>query len=178
MIAVDSHKFLVPNSESCIIVCLSEIIEFVERHLKYNPSSDYLIFKTKIIVAELLNNAIKHTKDAETFIEVSFDSKCINIIKTDFGAPFSKNSIIDFFKRPVGFKVQISKDDLHELYMVIENQNKIKFMCENTILSSEIDINNLLEHYGLLIMTKTADEFTYSYNEFTGLNTFNIIISK
>ena len=171
------QKFLVPDAPGRLTACLKEILIFVRQQINNNTLSESLIFRTKIIVTELLNNAIKHAVDTETYIKVCINNEQICIVKSDFGAPFSINAILDFFSQPPGFKVQISKDGLHDLYMVIENQNKIKFICEDNILNDDIDYNNLLEHYGLLIMAKTADEFTYNYNPYSGLNSFNVLIN-
>lgn len=171
------QKFLVPDTPHSLTACLNEILFFVKRQINSNSVSESLIFRTKIIVTELLNNAFKHSTDTETFINVFVDDQQISIAKTDFGPPFSINAVLDLFSQAPGFRVQISKDCLHVLYMVIIKKNTIKFFCEDNVVN-DIDFCNLLEHYGLLIMTKTADEFTYNFNAYSGLNTFNILINR
>jgi hypothetical protein len=41
---------------------------------------------------------------------------------------------------------------------------------------SPLDVSNLMEHFGLLIITKASDNFTYEYDIAKGLNTFSVYI--
>lgn len=130
--------------------------------VQYHHDSD-LLFKVKIIVTELLNNAVKHSGTQNTLLELHLDSSELIIKKTDSGKEFDLNS--QLYRRKT--KVVLSSDAMHLLYAVKEDL-RIRFYCEEYVAES-IDVKLLAEHMGLLIITKAADEFIYEYQKTNNL---------
>ena len=137
--------------------------------VQYHHEGD-LLFKVKVIVTELLNNAIKHSGTQKSKIELHLDSSELIITKSDCGKPFDLNNELQ--KR--NGQVVLSSDAMHLLYAVKEDEAKVRFYCEEN-LSDAIDFNALAEHMGLLIITKAAQEFTYEYLE--PVNLFKVKIT-
>lgn len=127
--------------------------------VQYHHDSD-LLFKVKIIVTELLNNAVKHSGTQNTLLELHLDSSELIIRKTDSGKEFDLNS--QLYRRKT--KVVLSSDAMHLLYARKEDDLRIRFYCEEYVAES-IDVKLLAEHMGLLIITKAADEFIYEYQK-------------
>ena len=174
MLAPVTNKFIFPNEAQALFSSLRHILDFVNSNLPFNVDAADLNFKLKVIITELLNNAVKHVGNTETIIHICIDDENIRIDKTDFGNPFAPGKHGSLLDKPVGSKVQLNSDPLHNIYASIENEMVVKFVCEENNNGQLPDINNLTEHFGLLIITKSADEFTYQYDRSSGLNTFKV----
>jgi two-component sensor histidine kinase len=166
-----TNKFAFPNRAQELFTSLRQILDFVSENLPFNVDAAAINFKLKVIITELLNNAVKHAGTAETVIHIHIDHEKIKIEKTDLGNPFNPNGLFEKF---TGQKAQLSQDALHCIYAIIESENFVRFICEEIDNGQLLDINNLSEHFGLLIITKSADEFTYQFDPSSGLNTFTV----
>jgi len=171
-----ANKFLLENNKGSLTTTLKEIIGFVNSNLPVNTALENTIFKVKVVVTELLNNAIKHVRNSETTIHILIDDENIIVKKTDSGNRFRLNSDLLFVDSPQGSKVQLCSDAFHCVYAIFENEHHIKFICEDKLTDDLTDFKEIMEHFGLLIITKAADRFTYEYDQQSGLNTFNVLI--
>ena len=169
-------KFLLADRTDSFIPSLKQMVEFIDLNLPHNDKNDGIKFKIKIILTELINNALKHVKNAESTIHILINNENIDIKKTDYGNRFNINGLKVIINTPPGYKVQITSDALHSVYAMFENEFNFTFICEEKISGGVADYNDLMEHFGLLIISKSADKFTYDYNKLTGLNTFNVKI--
>jgi hypothetical protein len=172
---LSTEEFFIPDTCASLVPTLKEILEFVGKTLAGAPDGENVLFKVKIIITELLNNALKHVKNSKTFIRVSVDDSNIHIIKQDIGNRLIINDLYLCQKGAAGQKFQISHDSLNSLYAIIESECQLKFICEEST-NNDVDYANLMEHFGLLIITKTANDFTYTHNPDTFLNTFDVLI--
>jgi hypothetical protein len=173
---IRADKFLLEKNKGSLTTTLKEIIAFVNSNLPVNTSLENRIFKVKVVVTELLNNAIKHVKNSETTIHVLIDGENITIKKTDNGSRFRINKDLLFSDGMQGRKVQLCSDAFHSVYAIFESEDRIKFSCEDKSTNDLTDFKDLMEHFGLLIITKAAHLFTYEYDRRTGLNTFTVLI--
>jgi hypothetical protein len=172
---LSTEEFFIPDTSASLVPTLKGILEFVGKALANAHDAENVLFKVKIIITELLNNALKHVKNSKTFIRVSVDDNNIHIIKQDIGSRLVINELYLCQKKPAGQKVQISQDSLNSLYAIVETECQLKFVCEEST-SNDVDYDNLMEHFGLLIIAKTANDFTYTHNPDTFLNTFDVLI--
>src|ERR1700761_9541185 len=166
-----TNKFVFPNRAQELFTSLRQILDFVSENLPFNVDAAAINFKLKVIITELLNNAVKHAGIAETVIHIHVDHQKIKIEKADFGNAFNPNGL---FEKSTGQKAQLSQDALHCIYAIIEGENFARFVCEEIDYYRVLDVNNLSEHFVLLIITKSADESTYQYDPSSGLNTFTV----
>jgi hypothetical protein len=139
--------------------------------MQYHHEGD-LLFKVKTIVTELLNNAVKHSGAQQTTFEVNLDSSTLTIVKKDAGKHFE----LPLQAKSESNRIVVSHDAMHLLYAVVENEDVIRFFWEDT-LADNLDINQLNEHMGLLIITKAANEFTYQYQNPVNLFTVKLSLS-
>jgi len=171
-----SSEFVFSTVANSSIISLKEILDFVNNNLPDNIAKVPVNFKVKVIVSELLNNAIKHAGDAETTFHIFIDDETIGIQKTDYGRRFNPNNLLSMPGTSPGTRIKISEDVIHKVYAIIENQSMIRFTCVEDTTVSFPDVLDIMEHFGLLIITKSADKFTYEYDYVTGLNKFSVIL--
>jgi anti-sigma regulatory factor (Ser/Thr protein kinase) len=173
---LSSSKFELSVAHEPLTKSLKQVLGFIGSTLPAYPDIEQILFKSKIVVTELLTNAIKHAGPSESVLRVIFyNGVDIIIEKTDFGNRFNPGNKISQLNENGENIVQLSKDAMHSIYAIKEADNFIKFVCEDRGDDNLPDINAIEEHFGLLIITKVADEFTYHYDEKSGLNTFTTV---
>lgn len=167
-----TNKFTFPGAAQSLVASQQQILDFINSNLPGHANAANIGFKVKMILAELLNNALKHVGNAATTIHVFIDDENIKIEKSDYGNRFNPDGLIS--NNPPGVRVILCKDPLHYLYALIERPTLIRFFCEENNDSNAFDVNDIIEHFGLLIITKSSDEFSYRHDQASGLNTFAI----
>lgn len=152
---------------------LKQMLQYINDNLVANVPAINLLFKSKIILTELLTNALKHSFSRYTLVEIAVESDNITIIKTDQGMPLSliayANSSED--------KIPITNDILHTLYAIPDGKDTVRFGCEESTLDDLESIDRIVEHFGLIIITKAADKFLYHYCEQTKANKFTVTLN-
>jgi anti-sigma regulatory factor (Ser/Thr protein kinase) len=151
---------------------IQEILGFINDELPPTAPISELLFKAKIITTELLTNSLKHAGVNSTIIDVKISEHDLRILKVDFGTPLS----LIQKHYPINTKIPISNDILHTLYAILDSGKNIHFFCDEINMEDILAVENIVEHFGLLIITKAADKFTYHYNEQTKENLFEITI--
>jgi hypothetical protein len=172
-----SKQFLLPNTRTSIKSSVQELLDFIVNQLPAHINKDGISFKIEVILIELLTNGIKHAGTKETFLDITVDENLINIDKKDFGNRYQPGNITSLLVHDPGHKELLTKDGLHSMYAVVESDTRLKFTCEEVNDEEALDVNDLMEHFGLLIITKASDNFTYEYDIDMGLNTFSVQIS-
>jgi len=167
-------QFVLPNIRESMIASLQEIRAFIYEFLPADAANEELGFKVEMVMTELLTNALKHVKDAETCIRIYLDDNYLTIEKTDFGAQFNPNGFADIFKYEPGYKKLLTYDELHSIYVVVEMNNTVRFTCEQNNSKNRFDINGINEHFGMIIISRSAEAFTYHYDTASGLNRFTV----
>lgn len=157
-----------------MIESLQQIRGFINEFLPAHAASEELGYKVEIVITELLTNALKHVKDAETCMRIYLDDNYLTIEKTDFGTQFNPDNFADIFKQAPGYKILLTYDELHSVYAVLEPNDTVRFICETKKNRNRIDINGVGEHFGMIIISKAAEAFTYHYDTSSGLNRFNV----
>jgi hypothetical protein len=172
-----SKQFLLPNTRQSIKSSVEELLDFIVRQLPANVNKDSISFKIEVILIELLTNGIKHAGTKETFLDITVDDKNIHIDKKDFGNRYQPGNITSLLVHKPGYRELLTQDGLHSMYAVVETDTQIRFVCDEVNdEDTPLDVSNLMEHFGLLIITKASDNFTYEYDIDRGLNTFSVNI--
>lgn len=152
---------------------LKQMLEFINDNLIANVPAINLLFKSKIILTELLTNALKHSFSRYTLIDIAVEDKSIVITKTDQGMPLSLISYANSTQE----RIPITHDILHTLYAIPEGKDTIRFGCEDSTLQELEEVERIVEHFGLIIITKAASKFTYNYSEETKSNKFTVTLN-
>jgi len=171
------RQFVIANIRESIIGSLQEIRAFIYEFVPAETANEELGFKVEMVITELLTNALKHVKDAETNIRIYLDDSHLTIEKTDFGSQFNPDNFADIFKQEPGYKKLLTHDELHSIYANVETNNTVRFTCEQNKMKQKVDINGISEHFGMIIISRSAEAFTYHYDAASGLNRFNVRIS-
>jgi hypothetical protein len=154
-----------------------KINEWIELGLPPNRNHDVLFFKTKLILTELVTNAIKHAHTSSFNLIVEIVADLVKIVRVDNGNPFnlfSEGMALEWPLAPnyIGKPVMILKDKMSNMFAIIDDYYNIEFKLEEYSKEEEGVIDTLLEHFGLIIITKLSDRFTYSYDPINNLNLF------
>ena len=140
---------------------------------------DLLISKVKMVLVELLTNSLKHSGQSQTFIETALWTDKIILTKKDTGEPFSVEVEGARLKWPLttiaaGASFTIYGDATATLKATLTDACALHFFMEEAqIADADIDIiNNLWEHFGLMIITRACHRFQYAYDASSGTNEF------
>jgi hypothetical protein len=151
---------------------LKEMLGFINDNLVANVPAINLLFKSKIILTELLTNALKHSFSRYTLIDISVGNHSITITKTDHGMPLSLITYANSSEN----RIPITHDILHTLYAIPDGPDAIRFGCEDSTMEDLDAVAQIIEHFGLIIITKAADKFVYKYEAQTKANKFTVTL--
>jgi two-component sensor histidine kinase len=172
---ISSRQFDFSGSHEALTPLLKQILNYINGQLPALAKNDDVFFRYKIIITELLTNAIKHSGGEHTVIGIQINEDALVITKADYGKKFDLLDAGDKISAsPEGLRKTICSDPVHVLYAVWESRHKIHFECKENDMADPWDINDMMEHFGLLIITKSADTFFYTYDERTGANLFTV----
>ncbi|GAA4316018.1 hypothetical protein GCM10023149_12850 [Mucilaginibacter gynuensis] len=168
-----SYKdFVFLNARPALTSSLRQALDHIKSILPGYPDLEEIQFKAKSIITELLTNGFKHAGTETVHIIVSVEDDTLIIKRTEYGNPFP----LPWLNEPLNTKKCISYDVMHFLYAVNEPGNRVRFLVEDSA-EDEPDINDITEHFGLLIITKCADEFIYHFDEATKENHFIVKVN-
>ena len=134
--------------------------------------------KFKLVIMELLTNAIKHC-NSTSYLEIHIQDHQLLIRKIDCGKKFSfldDESKEDYqfpiatFKEP--FLINALLGNNYKLSLLIKSENHIEFLEPPEI--DYLAINEIPENFGLMIIRKCVDVFQYYYEEKTFSNIFEV----
>ena len=168
-----ARQFEFSNRIDSVTTVLKQILEFINDTSPTEIEVNTLLFKAKIITIELLPNSLKHSGSKSTLINISLDDKKLTITKLDNGNPLKLIADIN----STADKVPVTNDILHTLYARAKTKDQIHFTYEENKIGDLLVINDIVEHFGLLIITKAADEFIYAYNHQAKENAFIVTIN-
>lgn len=134
--------------------------------------------KFKLVIMELLTNAVKHSKTV-SYLEIFKTNEQVIIRKTDNGNKFSfkdifSNEIIQF---PIPHsatekKITALLGNNYKLPVMLKGGNSVEFLEP-----FEVDYSTgiIPENFGLLIIKQCSDNFYYHYDEKNNQNIFEVI---
>ena len=168
MAAGTSRKFIFDNRAESLYALIVEMTDHVK--LQVNPD-EAILLKLRLILVELLTNAIKHSAGQQSVIEIIHLPGKINIKKSDIGATLSLRSEGVTYDWPLpgrNYKnsvIGIYGDDTCTLKGKLTNNCRIAFFIEENVTenSFESKVCTLSEHFGLMIIARACDSFEYEF---------------
>ena len=151
---------------------LENMLAVIHENLPEDKVSPALIFRSKYILTELITNALKHSNSNKAFLQLQLFENKVRFIKTDDGNKLTIPARYDEYK--AGYIV--TTDIMHTLYAIDKDEHMF-FYCQENNEPIFDAINELPEHFGLLIITKASDEFYYAHEAHSNLNTFSVTIN-
>ena len=171
-------EFEFDNCADKLVSSLEHMLGQITACIPPHADSGDILFRCKVIITELLTNAIKHAGKGSTRFNVECNGSKLTICKTDTGMPLylvnTRNNTIS--EKLNDNKRLISADPLSSLYANWETENHIRFSSEEGSLDDFLSVEQVAEHFGILIITNSSDEFTYTYNKHTRENIFRVRI--
>ena len=164
------------NNAEDIYPVLLDVMSFIQTSASI--SCKQVTSRSSVILTELLTNGVKHAGDTPTLIRISRQEDGLHLIKSDQGRLFLPEKIgrLDKINLQAGKKISITSDPITELYAVAEDDYRLRFGVKDHPLNDDIPVQGLLEHYGLLMITKASDHFFYEYHPEQQLNVFWSVI--
>ncbi|PTR00942.1 hypothetical protein C8P68_101172 [Mucilaginibacter yixingensis] len=152
---------------------------FVQQHIPGAGRS--LIFKIKVIVTELLTNSIKHSGHGPTKLSLAINEGRLIIQKMDAGAAFSASVEEDIkWEWPLTtiphHPIKLYADMLTGLFVTVTSPHSLHFYSEDYEIGADT-ATGISEHYGLMMICRACDNFTYHFDAVTRHNIFTAIIN-
>jgi anti-sigma regulatory factor (Ser/Thr protein kinase) len=156
-------------------VCLDQIRKKTESGF----IDDSLYSRVKWVIAELLTNAVKHSGQEESCLVINIGEESLMLEKEDFGKPLvltgqDCRSImwpLENLALPIDFPIY--HNGMDSLFVRADQAGKATFFVEELPeMAMPGLLSDISEHFGLLIMTKASDAFTYEYDMLNGVNRF------
>lgn len=135
--------------------------------------------KFKLVIMELLTNAMKHSK-AISFLELESSEGEIIVKKIDTGQPFTfsdsetaktYNFPLNGFTYPTRFNALLGNN--YKLDIIVKDESLIEFLEPPEI--DYLSLHEIPENFGLMVIRQCSSAFYYHYNHPEGKNTFEVI---
>lgn len=179
---------MVIRAEKLTISIPSQINEyrlFIERSCDFvrdipAHSSDFSkVAKFKLVIMELLTNAMKHCRK-ESYLVIEKSLSEITVKKIDNGPRFSfadfhtnKQYILPLTDEEVNVEINALLANNNKMNLRVRNRNSIEFLAPAEIIYHSIF--EIPEHFGLLIIRQCVDSLYYHYDEITEENIFEVL---
>ena len=171
-------EFEFDNSADKLVSSLEYMLGHITGRIPVWADAENILFRSKVIITELLTNGIKHAGKSSTLFDIETDAERMVIRKIDRGMPLYL--VNTHHNSPSGNeelnKRLISADPLNSLYAIWESENHIRFVSEEGSLDDFLSFEQVMEHFGILIITRSSDEFTYTYDKKVKTNIFTVNI--
>lgn len=175
----ESFKLIFTNKIEDISGTLNTCISYIQTNADF-PGESLILQKIKWVLTELLTNAVKHSGTSSTILTIKVLEEEIIFIKEDIGNPVSlylpeegKHLTYPFNHHISSKKVLIYGNQTDALMAHIQPDNSIIFInSEVELPESEELLSDISEHFGLMIIAKCTDHFTYTFTESDRTNRF------
>lgn len=140
------------------------------------------IQKLKWVLTELITNAYKHSGQPEVLLRVQFHGYGLHIIKEDKGAPLN-------FCLPGGeticwpvtdsyynSEINVFHDELNVLNACIDDTGSVVFSLKQKTAPGTDALREMNEHFGLIIIARVCESFSYTFEAETGRNIFTSVL--
>src|SRR5690606_9219903 len=121
--------------EQDVVTFIDKIIDWIAISLPEAAKSEKIFFKSRLMLSELITNAIKHAQVPEVYFELHIAADALVIIKKENGNRFlliddhCHTETVNHEGNPVK-KVKLAKDLRHGLFALVKNDSSIEFMVE------------------------------------------------
>jgi two-component sensor histidine kinase len=169
-----SKSFIFDNTAGELYPLTMDVIDFLRQDGRVN---DALVRKLKLVLMELLTNSLKHSGGEQNNIQVEVFADEITIIKSDKGNTLKIYSGGIKYEWPLpgnhqcGRTICIYSDGTANINGVIKNNCSVQFLVEDAD-DRGLAIESLPEHFGLMIIARACNTFSYEFDIDTCTNKF------
>lgn len=175
MNTLEARKFVFGNTAEQLYPLVMEILGFIKSEVNIDEPTEQ---KARMVLIELLTNAIKHGGTTESMLEVIATEDKIIIKKTDIGETLALQCDGLLYKWPLpgnhqgGHSLTIYGDDTYTLKAQLANGCRVRFFIQEITKPAANALYNLPEHFGLMIITRACLAFEYEFDIATCTNNF------
>ncbi len=149
------------------------------RMLAAGAISAEAVFNLRHILAELIGNVRKHAQETVAQFEIALAPGYLLIQRIDEGKPFElpgygEPPYADHIHQKV---VSIYSDSLSRVSAKVLDEHTLLFAAEDLNVTRDDEKACLLEHFGLLLISKSAENFWYKFDPESGTNRFFVQLS-
>jgi anti-sigma regulatory factor (Ser/Thr protein kinase) len=177
---VNTKTFVFNNQADGLYPLVMDIVAYIQQYTKVSEATTA---KLKMILVELLTNALKHAGQSTTTIKVELTGNKVIIQKTDTGNGLAIRFGDSLLEWPLpgvhhaGHTITVYNDSNAVLKAKLQDNCTLQFFIEETEGTGPVDINTLAEHFGLMIITRSCDVFHYHFEIDTCSNNFIVSIT-
>lgn len=149
----------IPARADEILDYVNHVIDALEVQVQLNLEVKRNI---KLILVELVTNSIKHSKDNDASIRVSFNHPTLTIQKVDKGLQIefeSQSQQIPFVD--INKTIQVSFSKRKKQHIKVLDQYQFEFI---DAYKEGMSLTEIPEHFGLYIITMASDRFIYQHD--------------
>lgn len=174
-------SFQFSNKTADVASVLNNCMEHIQASEALRVISQDIQSRVKWALTELLINGAKHAGAAQTLLHFKLEENTFMIEKEDLGNPLlltvNGNQQLSWpVAEPyLNQHFDIYRNGMDSLRIYTESSNNAFFLVEE-IEDLEMPelLTNTSEHFGLMIIAKASDHFSYCFDQPTGRNTFRI----
>ncbi|GLU52452.1 anti-sigma regulatory factor [Dyadobacter frigoris] len=177
-----TKSFIFHNKAEGLASVVRSCVEYIEEQNEFLGVPVAIHSKIKWAITELLINGAKHSGSEKSRLNLNFNKNNLTIEKEDSGTPLTLKVNSGTLKLSwpldenlVNQHFEVYRNGMDSLRVFTENK-KSAFFIVVEVEDEEMPLLlvNTSEHFGLMIIAKASDRFTYSYEGKTRKNVFSI----
>ena len=179
-----SHQksFVFHNKAEGLASVVRSCVEYIEEQNEFLGVPAVFHSKIKWAITELLINGAKHSGSEKSRLNLKFTENDLTIEKVDSGNPLALkvNDGSQKLQWPlpetfINQHFEVYRNGMDSLRVFTENEKSAFFIVEE-MEDEEMPLLliNTSEHFGLMIIAKASDSFTYMYENKSRKNIFSI----
>lgn len=173
-------SFIYEHGSGDLPLMIRSCLAYVEGKMKLYLLSSEVLPKIQWVITELLMNGTKHSGSRESKLNIEFNETGMNIIREDSGKPLSLtvDEGVQKLDWPLDSTMldqqfEIYRNGMDSLRIYTESKEKAIFqVTELANIEMPLLLNTTSEHFGLMIIAKASDRFSYNYDIKTKKNIF------
>ncbi|MCF0055778.1 anti-sigma regulatory factor [Dyadobacter sp. CY356] len=179
-----SHKksYIFHNKAEGLASVVKGCVEYIRDQNEFLGVPAAIHSKIQWAITELLINGAKHSGSAKSRLNLKFSENELTIEKEDSGNPLKLT--VNEGERKLNWplpeslvkqRFEVYRNGMDSLCVLTDSENSAIFIVEEMEIEEMPDLlGNTSEHFGLMIIAKASEQFTYVYEEKSGKNIFSI----
>ena len=171
-------QFIFEHTAGALLPFLHKAGQHIKNTLSNNVT-EIVMHKCKFVLTELCTNGIKHSGEPQSIFDITISEKTITIQRTDAGAAFfpaTLNQKQEASPNQSQGIITLSEDDINRLNMQPIDSKTVRFFVDEVPSTSKKNSPTLGEHFGLIIICQSSNNFTYTRLA-NGENQFRVSIA-
>jgi len=176
------ESFIFHNEAEGLASVVKSCIVYIEEQNDFLGVPVNILSKVKWTITELLINGAKHSGSKQSRLILKFSESSLYIEKEDEGNPLqlevnngTQHMLWPVQKNMLNMHFEIYRNGMDSLHVYTENENTAFFKVQEA-QDEEMPLllTHMSEHFGLMIIAKASDHFSYVLDTDSGKNIFSV----